>query len=66
MVHPIFIIGLLPRLRHMFTDYQADPPRVIVFAILMLMQALALYFVFSADARPWFRKPREIDPEVFS
>jgi hypothetical protein len=30
-----------------------------------LLQVLTLYFVFTGDARDWYRKPRKIDPTVF-
>jgi hypothetical protein len=52
--------------KHLVLDYQGDPVTVIKDAAQLLIHGLAFCFVFSADARPWFQKPKSIDPDIFS
>jgi hypothetical protein len=62
----IMFVSGLPWFFMDVSRYQTDPVVAAVRAVQATLNGLALCFVFSRDARPWFRKPEEIDPEVFS
>jgi di/tricarboxylate transporter len=61
----LLVVGVPFSLKGIYEGYRASPLIAITTTIQDLMQGLALYFVFTRDARPWFRKSREIDPKVF-
>ena len=62
----LLILGLLMTLKNIVADYRTDPALVVEQAIQTLIQGLALCFVFSREARPWFQKQPAIDPDIFS
>jgi hypothetical protein len=57
-----FVIGLPFGLKEAVENYRANPGGSIAIVFEDVLQGLAFCFVFSGDARPWFREDREIDP----
>jgi ABC-type proline/glycine betaine transport system permease subunit len=61
-----FIIGLPFGLKEAVENYRANPGGNIAVVVEDVLQGLAFCFVFSGDARPWFREDREIHPGTLS
>lgn len=52
----IFALGTLIYIPHMFVMLLINPISAGLAAIQVTLQAIALYFVHRADAKPWFSK----------
>ena len=59
-------LGVLSTLAGIAMGTPAETATAVVHAIQGVTQALALWFVFSKEARPWFQKQPAIDPDIFS
>lgn len=55
-----FVIGLPFGLKDAFENYQTNPMGSGAIVIEDMLQGVAFCFVFSGDARPWFRKDDKI------
>lgn len=52
----LFVLGLVPFVQNFLNVLAANPLAASVSGLQLLLQVVALFFVFSSSARPWFKK----------